>query len=614
MTLNLDKIYDEEFYIKGNPDVAKAVKEGKYKNGREHYELFGKYENRNPSICFDANQYLNENKDVWEGVQKSGGKFTAIEHYLTWGDREGRSGNRDFFNAGSYLATYGDVAKAVAKGEIGALEHALMYGAKEERQISTVYDNKFYAQTKEVQQAIASGQVNTSLEYFVTKGAGKGDIPTAIFDQDYYLERNKDVAKAIEEGKQSSAYRHFVDYGMYEKGRGFNPLFNETEYLNANQDVKEAVEKGTQKSGAEHFILYGAGEGRNPSSKFDTKFYIALNPDAKDQITGGVYSSAFEQYLAEGKQQGFIATAESFGTNKDDLILGTAIADFFDGKEGMDIIAGSGGDDILKGGAGNDFVFGDAGDDLVKGDDGNDLVFGGTGEDVVEGGAGDDIIIGEAGDDLCLGSEGNDFLYGGEANDILVGGPGKDIIAGGEGKDSLFGGDGEDLLFGGDGDDYMYGGGGKDTLVGGAGKDIFVIDTIALGSGKAGDTVTGGGAKSGFDVIYDFNASEDKLQIGGDFGFGNANDVLKSVTTGTTSTGVTYNVIALSQQFRIAVFSNSSLTVNNISVGLGNLPGSINSSTLVDIGKIKGASTGGLKKFSGKLKSGSFNPKSKGFK
>ncbi|HAA31508.1 MAG TPA: hypothetical protein DCE56_32125, partial [Cyanobacteria bacterium UBA8553] len=150
----------------------------------------------------------------------------------------------------------------------------------------------------------------------------------------------------------------------------------------------------------------------------------------------------------------------------------------------------------------------------------------------------------------------------------------------------------------------MYGGAGKDTLVGGAGKDIFIIDSIALGTGKAGDTVTGGGAKSGFDVIYDFNASEDKLQISGDLGFGNAQDVLKSVTIGTTSTGTSYNIIAFSQQFRLAVFSNTTLTANNISVGLGSLPTSVNSSTLVDLGGVRGLSSGLLKKVSKGLSSG----------
>ena len=607
MTLNLDNCFDEQFYVEGNADVAEAVKQGKVKSGREHYEQFGKKENRNPSIAFDANQYLKENRDVKEAVEKSGGTYTAIDHFLANGDREGRSGNREFFNAGTYLAQNQDVAKQASQGNIGAFEHAVKYGAKENREINALYDDRFYAKKTEVQQAVNSGTAQTSLEYFVTQGAGKNDTPSPIFDQEYYLKQNDDVAKAVENGQIGGAYQHFVEYGMIEQGRNFNPLYNESEYLAANQDVQKAIDNGTIKSAAEHFLMYGVEEGRNPSSRFDTRFYLALNPEVQDSLTGGAYKSAFEQYLAEGKEQGLIATTQTFGTGQDDLIIGKAVADALDAKAGMDIVSGSGGDDVIRGGTENDYVFGDAGDDLVAGDDGNDLVFGGTGEDVVEGGAGDDIIIGEAGDDLCVGGEGKDFLYGGEGNDFLVGGPGKDIIVGGEGKDSLYGGDGEDLVFGGDGDDYIYGSGGKDTLVGGAGADIFVVDSIALGSGKAGDTVTGGGATSGYDVIYDFNASEDKLQIAGDIGFGNANDVFNSVTTGTTSTGDTYNVIAFSPQFRIAVFSNSALTVNNISVGLGNVQPSINSSTLVDLGKIKGASSGALKKFSKKLKSNSFS-------
>ena len=136
MTLNLDNCFDEQFYIKGNEDVAKAVKEGQIKSGREHYEKFGKYENRNPGIAFDAKQYLEENKDVKEAVEKSSGKFTAIDHFLTYGDREGRSGNTEFFNVGAYLETNKDVAKEVSNKKIGAFEHALIYGAKEGREIN----------------------------------------------------------------------------------------------------------------------------------------------------------------------------------------------------------------------------------------------------------------------------------------------------------------------------------------------------------------------------------------------------------------------------------------------------------------------------------------------
>lgn len=36
----------EAEYLKANPDVAAAVKEGKFRSGREHYEIYGEREKR----------------------------------------------------------------------------------------------------------------------------------------------------------------------------------------------------------------------------------------------------------------------------------------------------------------------------------------------------------------------------------------------------------------------------------------------------------------------------------------------------------------------------------------------------------------------------------------
>lgn len=52
------KNFDEKAYLRANPDVASAVSKGLINTGREHFELFGKNENRTlrfaPSIISDA--------------------------------------------------------------------------------------------------------------------------------------------------------------------------------------------------------------------------------------------------------------------------------------------------------------------------------------------------------------------------------------------------------------------------------------------------------------------------------------------------------------------------------------------------------------------------------
>jgi Ca2+-binding RTX toxin-like protein len=110
-----------------------------------------------------------------------------------------------------------------------------------------------------------------------------------------------------------------------------------------------------------------------------------------------------------------------------------------DGGDGGDLLLGDAGNDLLLGGGGDDLLLGEAGDDLLLGDDGNDILLGGTGHDRMLGGAGDDVLLGGAGDDVLIGGTGNDVLYGGAGNDVMHGGAGDDVFlfSGGGGQDVI---------------------------------------------------------------------------------------------------------------------------------------------------------------------------------
>ncbi|NKD86617.1 calcium-binding protein [Haematospirillum jordaniae] len=98
------------------------------------------------------------------------------------------------------------------------------------------------------------------------------------------------------------------------------------------------------------------------------------------------------------------------------------------------------------------------------------------------------------------GGSGNDELTGDDKHNTLYGGDGDDTLNGGAGNDILNGGAGDDHLFGGAGNDTLNGGMGSDTLIGGAGDDRFVY-------GSAAETVG--------DVITDFKAGEDRIDLSG---------------------------------------------------------------------------------------------------
>ena len=92
-----------------------------------------------------------------------------------------------------------------------------------------------------------------------------------------------------------------------------------------------------------------------------------------------------------------------------------------------------------------------------------------------------DLVLG--GDETISGSGYGDYLYGGKGNDTILGNKGADYLLGGAGNDSITGGVGNDYL------------------VGDKGADTFVF-----------------AAKSGTDLVADFDTNKDMLDLSG-YGF-----------------------------------------------------------------------------------------------
>ncbi|MEH1830904.1 MAG: calcium-binding protein [Nostoc sp.] len=259
------------------------------------------------------------------------------------------------------------------------------------------------------------------------------------------------------------------------------------------------------------------------------------------------------------------------GTEYNDFIVGNDGNDTLStGGSGNDTIDGGKGDDVLSGNyrfasrgitttfnattnigsitAGTNSVSyknierlnisGSQYDDNIVGNDGNDTLSGNndnynggrSGNDTIDGGKGDDLysvnlnyatggiittfnaitnigsitagtdgvsyknierlnISGTEYDDNIVGSNGNDTLYGNVGNDTIIGGAGNDSLSASY--------SGNNLLSGDDGNDILTGGRGNDSLYGGTGTDTFVFNSY-YGS---------------VDTIYDFNATNDLIQV-----------------------------------------------------------------------------------------------------
>ena len=152
-----------------------------------------------------------------------------------------------------------------------------------------------------------------------------------------------------------------------------------------------------------------------------------------------------------------------FGSNGDDILVGSQFSDSLYGYSGNDSLDGKSGQDNLYGGLGNDTYLVDDELDAVfeLANEGVDTVQSSVTytltsnlENLTLTGLNGITGYGNSLDNLIIANNHGNFLHGGAGNDVLIGG---------DGADTLIGGDGSDTLSGGLGNDYYYDDVGQDT-------------------------------------------------------------------------------------------------------------------------------------------------------
>jgi Ca2+-binding RTX toxin-like protein len=238
------------------------------------------------------------------------------------------------------------------------------------------------------------------------------------------------------------------------------------------------------------------------------------------------------------------------GTNGNNALVGTGVADLMLGGLGRDTLRGNGGTDDLFGGRGSDLLFGQDGMDTLAGGGGADMLYGDSGSDFIEtdrydlalggNGAGDIDVLhldsfgdvarlynidlrgitttGTAAVTYGFGTaraaqfEGTDLaIFDAMAGSVFrltngsdqitcevavesAGARGVRIDAHG-GNDRLLGSERNDTILGGAGTDIINGTafagpGGADVLTGGSGADAFLFHTPDAAVGWVADTIT----------------------------------------------------------------------------------------------------------------------------
>lgn len=108
------------------------------------------------------------------------------------------------------------------------------------------------------------GELRVTLSYEDFIKIVKQLLTGTPIDEDWYMTRYEDVAKALRSGEIKSAREHFIEHG-YVEGRLPGPItVDEKWYLERYPDVAESVRRGVDASAQAHFDRDGYREGRLP--------------------------------------------------------------------------------------------------------------------------------------------------------------------------------------------------------------------------------------------------------------------------------------------------------------------------------------------------------------
>jgi hypothetical protein len=117
--------FDEAFYRSAHPDVERAIRSGEAASGCEHYCRSG-YPTLAPHWLFDPAFYAAQNPQLTDDVLKTAGFANGYDHFLKYGDAEGRLCHAGFDPA-AYAAGL-DPQEAADCAATGAFKHVLTHG------------------------------------------------------------------------------------------------------------------------------------------------------------------------------------------------------------------------------------------------------------------------------------------------------------------------------------------------------------------------------------------------------------------------------------------------------------------------------------------------------
>ena len=318
--MDYSAVFDADYYLKNNPDVAKWANNDKDK-ALQHFINYGMAEGRRGNEAFDVQSYYNEYPDLRAAYGTNISKYYI--HYMKWGKSEGRHGTgtsslkeavvtiagidySPVYDFKFYLDHNSDLKKAFIKttgagvimvDDNAALRHFVRYGMAEGRRGNEAFDvRSYYNEYPDLRSAYGTDTAKLyghylrygraegrrangcdSLEAARTSLDGVNYAP--VYDFSYYIASSPDVLSAYTKKSECGALvddaavlRHFVRCGMAEGRRG-NEAFDVYGYKTRYIDLRKAFGNDL-KAYYTHFLKYGLKEGRDGSSMTSFEGYI----------------------------------------------------------------------------------------------------------------------------------------------------------------------------------------------------------------------------------------------------------------------------------------------------------------------------------------------------
>lgn len=168
------KLFDSEFYLAHNPDVAAAKVDP-----ASHYVTSGWREGRDPSANFKTGRYLAENPDVYVA------RINPLAHYIRFGQGEGRPLSSDQVALGTTSIGASPPPSPVRdeRPEITIIEEMTAIEA------SGLFDEGFYVSMY----PDLDIEPRTALEHYCRQGWLEGRNPSDDFDTKFYLQKYADI-------------------------------------------------------------------------------------------------------------------------------------------------------------------------------------------------------------------------------------------------------------------------------------------------------------------------------------------------------------------------------------------------------------------------------------